>query len=51
MANIRVEITVNITKPNFETADIDQIIKWIKTNVMDKLMENSSASYTMHYTP
>jgi len=47
---IIVQITLELTKPDVVGSDFDAIKGWIKTNVIDKLPPEASATYHVTIT-
>jgi hypothetical protein len=41
-----VHIILDLAKPDITGSDFDAVKAWIKTNIIDKLPENVSATYT-----
>jgi len=48
MAKINCNIKLEQTKPTVTAADIEAVYAWIQTNIMNKLPDDASATFTMH---
>jgi len=45
----RLNLVFEQIKPTFTSTDIQAIIDWIKTNIMDKLPSNATATYVLSF--
>jgi len=51
MAKITVSLNIEVTKTEFTATDIEDIINWIKTNVINNLPSNAAANFHLIYSP
>jgi len=50
MAKINCDIHFEQTKTTITARDIEDVWKWIQANIMDKLPESASATFSIHIT-
>jgi len=51
MAKIRLELTIELTKPDITGTDFEAIKQWIQDNIIDKLPQNATQTHDLQYTP